>query len=289
MVRCNSIDDKYICPFTDFGFKKLFGTEPNKDLLIDFLNQLLQKSEGRIVDLTYMSKEQLGRVYNDRNAVYDIYCKNEKDERFIVELQKVEQTYFKDRSIYYSTFPIQNQAKKGKKWNFELKSVYFIGILDFCFDDDKDNDEVFHHDVKLIDTTTGKVFYDKLNYVYLEMPKFTKTVDELESGFDKWLYVLANLEDLNSRPAKLQEKIFKKLFHIAEIENYDEREYADYLASLKHYRDYVNSIDTAINKGRIEGKIEGKFETAREAKKEGLSAKVISKITGLTIEEIEKL
>jgi len=305
------IKDKYISPFTDFGFNKLFGTEPNKDLLIDFLNVLLRKDEGEIVDLTYLSSEQLGRAHDDRKAIFDIYCENDKGEKFIVELQKAKQKYFKDRSIYYSTFPIQSQAAQGE-WNFQLNAVYTVGILDFVFDENKDDNEVFHHEVQL---------YDKLTYIYLEMPKFTKTEDELESHFEKWLFVLKNLEDLTKRPVKLQEKVFSKLFEQAEIANYSDTEYAEYEDSLKHYRDLKNTIDTAFDEGKTEG-IEqgiergikqglergieqgiergieqgiergieqGKIATAIECKKEGIALDTIANITGLSIEEIEKL
>ncbi len=131
------IQDKYISPFTDFRFKKLFGTEPNKDLLIDFLNTLLGKEIGQIVNLTYLPKEQLPAIADDRKAIFDIYCENETGEKFIVEIQKAKQNYFKERSIYYSIFPIQQQAEKGN-WNFKLKAVYTIGILDFVFGGDKE-------------------------------------------------------------------------------------------------------------------------------------------------------
>ena len=282
------IKDKYISPFTDFGFKKLFGTEPNKDLLIDFLNELLRKDEGVIVDLTYLSKEQLGRASDDRKAIFDIYCENEKGEKFIVELQKAKQKYFKDRSIYYSTFPIQSQAEKGD-WNFQLKAVYTIGILDFEFDENKNDKIIFHHEVQLFDKSSEKVFYDKLTYIYLEMPKFIKTEDELKTHFDKWLYVLKNLEDLTKRPEKLQEKVFGKLFEQAEIANYSDDEYAEYEDSLKSYRDLKNSIDTAFDEGKLEGKIEGMMETALKMKKKEYPVKDISEMTGLSKEEIDKL
>jgi predicted transposase/invertase (TIGR01784 family) len=282
------IEDKYICPFTDFGFKKLFGTEPNKDLLIDFLNELLRKDEGRIINLTYLSTEQLGRACDDRKAIFDIYCENDKGEKFIVELQKARQNYFKDRSIYYSTFPIQSQAQKGD-WNFELKAVYTVGILDFVFAENKDDKEVFHHEVQLFNKTTQKVFYDKLTYVYLEMPKFTKTEEELETHFDNWLYILRNLSDLTNRPKKLQEKIFNRLFEQAEIANYTDEEYASYEASLKHYRDLKNVVDTARDEGKIEGEKNKALETARICKKKGYPTKDISEITGLSKEEIDKL
>ena len=290
------IEDKYISPFTDFGFKKLFGTEPNKDLLIDFLNELLKKDEGKIIDLTFLPKEQLGRIDEDRRAIFDIYCENEQGEKFIVELQKAKQNYFKDRSIYYSTFPIQSQAKKGQ-WNFQLKSVYTIGILDFVFDEDKDDPDVYHHEVQLFDKTTEKVFYDKLTYIYLEMPKFNKTEAQLSTHYDKWLYVLKNLEDLTKRPAKLQERVFKKLFKQAEIANYSDTEYAEYEESLKHYRDLKNCIDTSFDDGKAEGKIEGKIEGKYENQKEtalnlhklGFEIKTITQATGLSMEEIKEI
>jgi len=286
------IKDKYISPFTDFGFKKLFGTEPNKDLLIDFLNELLRQDEGKIKDLTYLSNEQLGRRAYERKAIFDIYCENEKGEKFIVELQKAKQNYFKDRSIYYSTFPIQQQAEKGK-WDFELKAVYTIGILDFIFDENKNNKNVFHHEVQLFDKQTQKIFYDKLTYIYLEMPKFTKTEEELETHFEKWLYVLKNLEDLREKPKKLQEKIFQKLFDQAAIANYSDDEYAEYEESLKVYRDLQNTMDTAFYEGKTEGKAEGKRENsikiATNMKSAGYTSSDISKMTGLSVNEIKAL
>ncbi len=286
--RTLRIKDRYISPFTDFGFKRLFGSEPNKDLLIDFLNELLRKDEGTIVNLTYLSPEQLGRGSEERKAIFDIYCENERGEKFIVELQKAKQNYFKDRSIYYSTFPIQQQAEKGD-WNFELKAVYTIGILDFVFDEDKDDEEVFHHEVQLFDKNTQRVFFDKLTYVYLEMPKFTKTEDQLESHFDKWLYVLRNLEDLTDRPARLQERVFSKLFEQAEIANYSHEEYVAYEESLKVYRDMKNSLDTAFDEGKAEGRVEGLLDTARRMKTKGFLPEQIAELTGLSRAEIEKL
>jgi len=141
------IKEKFINPFTDFGFKKIFGSEPNKDLLIDFLNELL-KSKEKIKNLNYKKTEHLGSTDADRKAIFDLYCENEKGEKFIVELQKVKQQFFKDRSLYYATFPIQEQAIKGE-WNYELKAVYCVGILDFVFDD-KDKDRLVVDEIGLI-------------------------------------------------------------------------------------------------------------------------------------------
>ena len=133
--------------------------------------------------------------------------------KFLVEMQKGEQQSFKDRSVFYSTFPIREQAKRGNR-DYELKAVYTVGILNFVFDD-KD-DEYFHHEVKLMDIQTKEVFYDKLTFVYLEMPKFNKQEHELVTMFDKWLFVLRNLATLLERPAALQERVFTRLFEAAE-------------------------------------------------------------------------
>lgn len=294
------IKDKYISPFTDFGFKKLFGSEPNKDLLIDFLNELLQKETGRILDLTYLPTEQLGRSSESRKAIFDIYCESETGEKFIVELQKAKQNYFKDRSIYYSTFPIQQQAEQGD-WSFNLSAVYTIGILDFVFEEDKDDDDVFHHEVQLFDKSTQKVFFDKLTYIYLEMPKFRKTEEELETHFDKWLYVIKNLEDLHKRPPKLQEKVFEKLFEQAAIANYSDEEYSHYEESLKVYRDLKNCIDTSFEEGFKLGqamkteeiaaqvRAEMQLETAKTLKASGIELEIIMRSTGLSAEDINKL
>jgi predicted transposase/invertase (TIGR01784 family) len=166
----STLTGRYINPLTDFGFKKLFGTEPNKDLLIDFLNQILPERH-QIKDLNYSRNEQLGQAELDRKAIFDLYCTGQSGERFIVEVQKAKQNYFKDRSVYYSSFPIQERAKKGD-WDFKLDPVYTVGILDFIFDDHKDEDELLH----LIELKNQrcKVFYDKLKFIYIELPKLKK-------------------------------------------------------------------------------------------------------------------
>ena len=265
------IYDKYIDPFTDFGFKKLFGEECNKDLLLDFLNELLHKEEGRIVFISYLKTEKLGFSENSRKAVFDIFCQNEKGERFIVELQKAEQKFFKDRTLFYSTFPITQQAPKKKIWNYELKAVYVIAILNFVFDEDKNDPHKYRYDVMLSDIETHKVFYDKLTFIYLEMPKFTKKVDELNSHFEKWLYVIKNLKRLENIPAKLTERIFERIFAAAEVAKLTEEEYMCYLDNLNTYRDWKNIVDTARDKGLAKGRAEGREEGRAEGEAKGLA------------------
>jgi predicted transposase/invertase (TIGR01784 family) len=280
----NQFKEKYISPFTDYGFKRLFGEEPNKDLLLDFLNELLKDEQGKITDLSYLPNEKLPISVGDRRAIFDIYCTNEKGEQFIVEIQKAEQKFFKDRTIFYSTFPIQEQARnKDRFWNFELKAIYTIGILDFEFEEsDKDK---YRHDVKLTEQETKNVFYDKLNYIYLEMPKFHKTEKELETRFDKWMFVLKNLPKLDRIPVKLKESIFLKLFETAEISKLKPDEYKQYEASVNAYRDIFNIKNTYLEKGKIEGKI----EVAKNLLISGVDIKIIMKSTGLSEKEINKL
>lgn len=280
--------ERYINPFTDYGFKRLFGEEPNKDLLLDFLNVLLKEEQGEIKYLTYLKSEHLGTSEVDRKAIFDLYCENERGEKFIVELQKTKQNFFKDRTVYYSTFPIREQAKRAD-WSYELKAVYTIAVLDFVFDEDKNDHSKFRYDIKLTDTQTKEVFYDKLTFIYLEMPKFNKTVDELETRFDKWLYVIRNLNRLDKVPDKLRERVFEKLFETAEIARFTPDQVRSYEDSLKYYRDLKNSLDTAKEEGREEGRKEKKLEVAKNALKIGLSVDAIIQITGLSKETIERI
>ena len=275
---------KYINPYTDFGFKKIFGEEASKPQLIDFLNSLLPKKD-KIVTLTFKNNEQLGTTELDRKAIYDIYCENDKGEKFIVELQKAKQNYFKERTIYYSTFPIREQAEKGE-WNYNLTAVYCIGILDFTFNDYDTEQEKseYLHTIKL-KNQNGKVFYDKLTYVYLEMPNFAKTEIDLVTRLDKWLYFIKHLEDFQNIPAIFSDEVFEQAFEKAELSKLGQAELDKYESSLKVYRDLKGVLDTAFD----EGKIEGKIEIAKQAKKMGLSTSDISKLTGLTEEEINKL
>ena len=278
--------ERYINPFTDFGFKKIFGSEVNKDLLIAFLNSLLPDDAGIIADLSFMPTEQTGRSAYDRRAIFDLHCKNMHGDTFIVEMQRAKQNYFKDRSVFYASFPIQQQAKKGT-WDFCLKPVYMVGILDFIFDEDQASRDVVHHEVKLLDRSTGHVFYNKLTFIYLELPKFRKSVDELVTDFDKWCYLLRHLPELTDRPQRLQEKVFSKVFEIAEIAKYSPAEAAAYEDSLKIYRDLKNVIDTAFDEGKAEGKAEGraegKVEVAQKLIEIGMSAEQAAEIAGVPV------
>ena len=283
---------KYLNPFTDFGFKKIFGEEASKPLLIDFLNALLPPHR-QVAQLSFKNAEQLGRTDADRKAIYDIYCENERGEKFIVELQKAKQNYFKERTVFYATFPIQEQAERGG-WDFNLKAVYCIGILDFRFDDyrtEAEKHEVLH--TIQLKNQHGRPFYDKLTYLYLEMPNFTLAENQLQTRLDQWLYFIQHLEDFQSIPAIFNDGVFAQAFEKAEIANFGPQEMDRYQDSLKVYRDLNNVIDTAFSEGVQEGLLEGEkkrtLEIAKALKAGGAALELIMSATGLTAAEINAL
>ena len=272
---------KYLNPYTDFGFKKLFGEEGSKDLLMDFLNQLLP-SYHQVVELNFKNPEKVSSTAKERKAIFDIYCQNKDGERFIVEMQKAKVNFFKDRSLFYSTFPIKEQAQKGG-WDFKLMSVYFIAILDFQYDENEERQK-FLRSVNLKDQD-GDIFYDKLTFKFIQMPLFTKGEDELESHFDKWIYLLKKLESFDEIPKILDEPIFEKAFEVAEVAKMTPQQYEQYQESLLTYIEVKEVVKTAEDDGRKKEKI----DIAQKLKQMGLTTFQIKEATGLSTDEIDEL
>ena len=305
-------EERYISLLTDFGFKRIFGTKPNRDLLISFLNSLFD-GEQVIRDVKYLNSEHVGDVFAERKAIFDVYCENEHGEKFIVEMQNAFQTYFKDRSLYYSTFPIREQAPKGTDWNFRLEHVYVVALLNFEMNEESFCAKDINHDIGLLDKKTHRIFNDKLTFKYVEIAKFNKEIDQLETVYDKWLYVLKNLSRLDRQPKHLQSEVFNRLLAEAEMAKFTKQELKEYEDSLKAYRDIKNSLDTAKEEGRMEGREEGlaegmakgmaegiekgmaegehnkALEIAKAMKSKGFSADDIAQITGLAAKDIENL
>lgn len=274
--------ERFVNPFTDFGFKRLFGTEANKDILISFLNAILD-DEDDIVEITYQNVEMLGQTEGNRKAVYDLYCTTEDGDHIIVEMQKAWQEHFIDRSIFYSARALDSAAKKGP-WDFNLPKVYTICLLNFE-PTEFVNNEAYKHVVRLCDLASGTVFSSKLTYIYLEMNKFHKELEKLESIFEKWMYVIKNLYLFDAYPSALKEKIFKKFFEEARISAFTPEEQFAYEESLKDMRDYNNTLASAEKKGRAEEKM----DIARNMKADGEPFEKIVRYTGLTIQEIKNL
>ena len=286
----------YINLLTDFGFHKIFGTEANKDLLIDFLNQII-KEEGLIVDIKIQPSEQWGNYKTDRKAVFDIFCKTEKGEHFIVEMQKAKQTYFADRCLFYASLPIMKQAPKGK-WDFNLNRVYLVAILDFEFFEEFESDkyQVLEH-AYLMRESTKTAFSKKLKFAFVELPKFKKKESELETHFERWLYVLKNMSNFKNRPTFAQGEIFDKVFELAEIKRLTKTDMANYKKSVMEYHDVRDCMECARNEGRVEGREEGimigvekvREEVIQKFFQKNVAIEDIVFFTGYTEEQILRL
>jgi predicted transposase/invertase (TIGR01784 family) len=294
------ITGRYIDPKTDFGFKRLFAQEDSKDILKQFLFDVL-KLPHPIDELTYIPNEQLPQGADERIGVYDVYCKDVLGQRFVVEMQRATQTFIRDRVLYYSTFPIIHQAKKGTSWSFELVPIYCIAILNFAINTGTE----YLRRVQLMDTKAKTVFYDKLTYVYIELPNFGKEPGELTEAIDKWIYLLKYMPELQDIPAELANEPFTHAFEIAESAALSSQERILYEASLKSARDAYAEITTArqkgweegMEKGKEEGREEGLFEgrrqqaeaIARSLLERGLDIALVMQTTGLSEKQVQKL
>ena len=263
---------KFINPFTDYGFKKIFGQDFNKDFLIDFLNVLLE-GERHIVDINYVDKELLPSVKSERGIIYDVFCTTDTGEHIIVEMQN---------RIHYSLVP-----------------VYGIYFMNWEFPEG--NKGKLRTDVGLTDLSTGKLFTDRMRMIFIQIPLMTKEEEECETDFERWIYVLKNMETLTRMPFAAQKAIFDRLGSIAEIEAMDEPERSMYDESLRIYRDSLavargewergrqEGRQQGRQEGRQEGRVESALEIAKNMKLLGLDIPTICKATRLTQEQIEKL
>lgn len=284
--------EKYINPFTDFGFKKIFGDEENTELLKSLINDILGlEGDKKIKNIIFKNGELLPDSPNDRKAIFDLYCEDERGSNFIVELQKVYQEHFQSRALYYATFPIQEQAIRGA-WDFSLTPIYFIGLLNFEVERFKDTPEYLHHG-QILDIKTKKVVYDKLNMVYVEIPKFKKDNKEQFNHLEWWIYVFQNLNKMTDIPKELEGDIIEKAFEKAEFIKLPKEEQDKYHRNLKIYRDLINSYKTAHKTGLTEGIEQGikqrNQEIAKNLLKASMSIEFIMETIGLSIDEIERL
>ena len=311
---------RYINPFTDWGFKRLFGQEFSKDLLINFLNDLFE-GEFQIKDVTFKDKEQLGDTNDLRGCIFDIYCVTDDDKHFIVEMQNRWVPFFVNRSIYYASKAFVAQRKKFDEAGvrtailYQFVPVYVVCIMNFM---PKEHEVTkFRTDVALREKSSDSIFSDKLRFIYLSLPFFDKSEEECETGFEKWIYVLKYMEVLERLPFTAQKKIFDHLAKLADVrclsseeqEKYDESIKAadDYYSGL--YGSYVEGEEKGIAKGRAEGIAKGraegiakgraegmakgmakeKLDTANRLLSMGLSEAQVSTATELPLEEIQKM
>ena len=284
---------KFINPFTDVGFKIIFGQEFSKPRLLDFLNALLV-GERVITNLTFLDKEQEAMFDGDRSPIYDILCETDTKEKIIVEMQNREHPNFKERMLYYAAEAIVRQGERGTAWNYDIKAVYMIAFTNFVM---TGFDGRLRVDAGLTDLQQGGLFCDKLRMIYLQMPCFTKDTDECENQFERWIYILKNMEILERMPWAAQNAVFQRLAEVAEVSKLSKEDRIKYDYALKRYRDTLNAMAGAEQKGRDEGRVEGRaegehnkaVESARRMKADNMHAELIAKYTGLTVETINSL
>ena len=280
---------KFINPFTDIGFKRIFGQEFSKPLLIDFLNNLLH-GERHITDVKLLDKELPAEFQEGRTIIYDVYCETETGEKIIVEMQNRLQSNFKARTLYYAAEAIARQGEKGKDWNYDVKAVYLVAFIN---DHDSSFGLQFRTDVELTDRQTKQPFTDLLRLVYLQLPLFNKEAEECENDFERWIYVLKNMETLNRLPWAAQSAVFKRLAEISDLSSLTREEREHYDSAIRIYRDNIYTMEGEREKGRAEGRAEGQFEekeaTIKRLHAMGLSITQIAQGTNLTTEQVQDI
>ena len=284
---------RFINPFTDVGFKRIFGQEISKPVLIAFLNSLLI-DERRIVDVTFLDKEKLGLYEGDRSLIYDIYCKTDTDESIIVEMQNTYQPFFKKRSIYYLSRSVVEQGERGAEWKYNIKSVYLVSFLNFKLNDISNE---LRTDIALMDMKRKTVFSDDIRLIYLQLPYFTKEAEECVNDFERFIFILKHMDILQRMPWAAQDSVFMKLAEIAEVSALSKEERVKYDDSLRKFRDtlvvmegqFMEGEAKGLEKGLAKGREEGSLDIARKMKAKGFSVEEIAELTGCPVTEIEKL
>ena len=281
---------------TDYGFKLIFGREVSKDLLIEFLNDLLE-GERVITDLQFLNNEQLPLYPEGRGIIYDVYCTTDTGEKIIVEMQNRMQSNFKERSIYYLSRAIINQGRVGNEWKFEIKAVYGVFLMNSIID----KNIKLRTDVILSDRETGELFSDKFREIFIALPLFNKNEEECETNFERWIYILNNMETLKRMPFKARKAVFEKLEDIADVASMSPEDRERYDNSVKVYRDYLVTMDAAeqkgikeglekgIEKGMKEGTQRAQLKIARNMKDKGIDNESIAECTDLPLSIIEGL
>ena len=278
---------RFMNPFTDMGFKRIFGQEANKDLLLDFLNELLE-GEDRIADVQFLDKEIIRGNEQKRGIIYDVFCRTADGKYLIIEMQASSQKAYRERAIYYSGKALSRQGTPGEGWDFDqLAAVYSINFLNFVLLGK------FRSDIFLMDRDTQQVFSTKQRFIFLEFPLFRKKEQECKTDFERWIYILKHMETLNRIPFQPMKAIFERLAKVTNIESLTPDERYAYERDLKAYRDYKAQMDYAKEEGIEEGIEKGiekeKLRNAKAMKAKGYPVNDIADITGLPIQDIEKL
>ncbi len=280
---------KFVDPKNDLAFKKIFGNENKKEILISFLNAILDFKEDReIIDIEILNPYQVPKIEELKETILDIRATDKKNYQFIVEMQKNDKGDFAKRSLYYTSKAYISQLNSGKNYKI-LKSVYFIGILNFKMFESESY--ILRH--LILNKETLKQEIKDFDFTFIELPKFNKELNELDKLSDKCIYFIKNANKLDLIPKELENiKEFKEAFEIANSYSWKKQELEVYDYMMLKEMDKVNELETAINKGIKEGIEKGEKQKAIEIAKnllDILDIETISIKTGLRKDEIQKL
>ena len=287
-------DIRFIDLRVDFAFKRVFATPGNEELLKMLVDSILPELHVRT--LTLGNQENLGDSEDGRKTVFDLKAVTGDGQTIVIEMQLARKSDFNDRLVYYSTFPIREQVRAGHR-NYRLEPLYIIAIMDFSMDGDRTTEGVINSFCIRNDSDSSRLLTDNVHYVTVELPKFRKGVDSLESLSDRMIWLLRNMGSLKSVPEEFSGKGFEKLFDISNFVAMTYEEQMEYLAKFHAELDRRSELETAINDGRAEGLAEGEAkgeakvrrETAAKLKAAGVAPDIISQCTGLSADVIETL
>ena len=273
---------KYADLLNDEVFKLVFGRESTKDVMIEFLNQVIL--DRRILDLEFIDKEMHPVERDAKGTVYDMFCKTDDGSKIIVEVQRRKQPFYPERALYYSTFQIQRQVEAGAEY-YDFLPVYVVSILDFVMDDDPQSNAV-RTAYRLYEDNSHKLLTDRVTFIFIELPKFTKTVDELDGNILEGMYFcFKNMPELESRPEVLDHHVFTKIFDVTELYNMDQDTRDKVLDNMTTERDLKNQMIYA----REEGREEGIALAIKNMAESGLNAEQIAEIMKMSVADVQAM
>lgn len=291
-------DFKYADLLDDTVFKLVFGRDSSKDVMIEFLNRVI--TDRKIVDLDFMDKEMKSVGREGKDSVFDMFCRTDDGSRIIVEVQRRKQPFYAERAIYYSTFQVHRQVHSGAS-DYDFCPVYVVNILNFILDVNSDNPAV-RTEYRLYEEDTHVLLTDRLTFIFLELPKFRKSLAELDGDVLEGIYYcLKHMPSMNARPDVLEHDVFRKIFEVSELLNMDDETRLNVVHKMTTERDLRNQMAYArkeaieeglaegLAKGLAEGRTEARLEAARRLKDLGVDLKIIEEAIGLTPEDIENL
>lgn len=270
----------------DGGFKAVFG---DKQVAMDFINAALE-GEHKVMDITYLDKELVPELIDERTVIFDLLCEDEDGSKFILEMQNCPQRYFFNRGFYYICRMISRQGETGRDWKYELLPMYGIYLLNFSLPEFP----LWRTDVVLANELTGETFGRiKLKQVYISFERFDLSYEECETPLEKTIYVLKNMNLFDMSPFKEKEAYFRRLLDVANVNALSPKERATYDENLKIYRDWKATMEYAVEEAETKGKAEGErlatLRNARNMKKAGVDLSLIAECTGLSLEIIQSL